>query len=151
MKEFMKVTRSLVQMIAVTGLLVSGVCSYAQTNANGAGLNRPGGIRSVDAQMHQLTEALNLTPEQQPKVKAVLEERTKKTTEVRTDSTIPKDQLRSKMQAIQDEANHKLHAILTPEQFKKYEAWQGQRGGQHAGPPMTGASTNAHHAHPNGQ
>ena len=144
----MKITRSFVQMIAITGLLVSGISAYAQ--ATNAPAPRPGGGggggRGAEAQLHQMIEQLNLTAEQQPKVKAVLEERTKKVTELRSDSTIPREQLRSKMQAIEEETNHKLQAILTPEQFKKYEAWHAQRGRRG---PATGESTN--HVHTPGQ
>jgi len=95
-----------------------------------------------------MTEQLNLTPEQQPKVKAVLEERAKKVTEVRSDSTIPRDQLRSKMQAIDDETTHKLQAILTPDQFKKYEAAHAQQRAKRTA-PAGGESTN--HVHQGGQ
>ena len=94
-----------------------------------------------------MTEQLNLTAEQQPKVKAVLDERTKKVTEIRSDSTIPREQLRPKMQAIEEETTHKLQAILTPEQFKKYEAWHAQQRGRRG--PATGESTN--HVHTPGQ
>ena len=70
----------------------------------------------------QIIEQLKLTDDQKPKVKAMLEERQKKRQEMfGENSSVPQDQRREKMQTLMQEQDKKLKAILTPEQYEKWE------------------------------
>ena len=75
-----------------------------------------------------MTTQLNLTEEQKPKVEAVLRESAKKRQELFSDSSIDRSQIREKMQPIMEEQNKKLKAILTEEQWKKYQEMNQRRG-----------------------
>jgi len=149
----MRITKTSLAVIAVAGLLSFGTAAQAQTNrppggavggAGGGGAGRRGG---VDQQMARLSEQLNLTDAQKPKVKAVLEEQSKEMQELRniTDQT----ERRSKLMALREETNKKLKAILTPEQFKKYEEIQ-PRGGRRNGGGGGGGAGAGGQANPGG-
>lgn len=73
---------------------------------------------SVENRLAQLSEQLKLTDEQKPKVKALLEEQAKQRTEYRD---LSQEERRTKMRAAREEMNKKMKAILTDEQYKKWE------------------------------
>jgi len=66
---------------------------------------------------------LNLTPEQQTQVEALMKEQ-----RGQRPSGPPTDADRQAMQARRAELDTKLKAILTPEQYTKYQAMRPQRG-----------------------
>jgi Spy/CpxP family protein refolding chaperone len=131
----MKLKRSLA-IIAATGVL-SLSTAIAQSNTPPGTPTRPPGRRGqaaiaesrLAAMEHALGETNKLTEAQKPKVKAVFEEQGKKLQELR--GQLP-DQTQSKRRAIADETNKKLKEILTPEQFKAFEAAPRGRGGPRA-------------------
>jgi Spy/CpxP family protein refolding chaperone len=136
-REFMKLSKTSLAVATVSALLAISSQSQAQ-NTNHPARPRPaaGVNRSVDFQMDRLSEALTLTAEQKPKVKAILDEQMKKTRELRTDSASTPEDRRSKMQAIRQEANKKMKEVLTAEQFKKYEEFRQQRSRRSPNTPM---------------
>lgn len=102
---------SLIAAVAL-GMLVA--CSMAIAQDAGKDAAKKKGM-SVDQRMERLTTQLNLTDDQKPKVKAVLEDSAKKMKDL-----APEDR-REKGKAIREDELKKLKAILTDEQFKKYE------------------------------
>lgn len=86
-----------------------------------------------EAQLKNLTEKLALTAEQQPKVKALLEEGAKAR---QTARDLSPEERRTKVAALREETTKKMKAILTGDQFKKYEeilkTQQGPRGARNA-------------------
>ena len=115
----MKITRlSVVAALAVALLALCSKPASAQDAKEGKqGKRGP----SVEQQMTRMTEALSLTDEQKPKVKAVLEDSQKKRQEIFADTSIPRDQMREKMRPIMEDQDKKLKEILTPDQYVKYE------------------------------
>lgn len=90
-----------------------------------------GGRLSAEAQLKDLTEKLTLTAEQQPKVKAVLEERVKAMQGARD---LTPEERQAKMKALREENTKKMKEILTADQFTKYEEIQKTpRGPRNAG------------------
>jgi len=120
----------LLAALTLGGLVVCSNMAFAQDAKDG----KKGGKRgfSVEQQMERMNEQLKLTDAQKPKVKAVLEESVKKMQELRSDSSVPQDQRREKMQALMKDQDTKLKAILTPEQSEKWqkarEEMRGKRG-----------------------
>jgi len=94
---------------------------------------RPGGMMRGGPNLEMLTEQLNLTEEQKPKVKSVLEAREKKVLEVRNDTSLSQEERRTKMMAIRDETDAQMKAVLTTEQYEKWQQ-MGQRGRRPGGP-----------------
>jgi signal recognition particle subunit SEC65 len=70
-----------------------------------------------------------LTDAEKPKVKAVLEDSSKKMKEIMSDTSLDQAARREKMQPIRDEQNKQMKAILTDDQYTKYLAMN-QRGGK---------------------
>ena len=101
--------------------------------ANAQDAPKKKGRMSIEQQMERYTTELNLTDEQKPKVKAVLEESAKKRQEIFSDTSIDRSQMREKMQPIMEEQNKKMKAILKEDQYKKYEEMaqrMGKKGGK---------------------
>ena len=118
---------SLVAALALGSLVACSIMANAQEAKGGKrGGGKGGGPPTVEQQLEQMTTDLSLTDEQKPKVKAVLEERSKKMQELMS-GDVPREQMREKMQPIQEEQTKKMKGILTPEQFGKYEKAQGER------------------------
>jgi Spy/CpxP family protein refolding chaperone len=132
----MKLTRTSLAIIAAVSVLSLTPAVHAQTNAPGGaprtGGGAGGGRRSVDEQVTALSERLKLTDAQKPKVKAILEEQTKKGQELRADTSLSQDESRTKRQALREDTNKKMKELLTPEQDKQWEEQQ-QRGRRNGG------------------
>lgn len=138
-------------IVAAAGLL-SLSSALAQTNTPPPG-TPPAGRRAqgfgADARLAAMERALGetnkLSEAQKAKVKAVYEEQGKKLQELMAQrDSAPQDELRTKRRAITEETNKKLKEILTPEQFKSFEAMpqgrgpRGPRPGSQGGNPPTG-------------
>lgn len=128
----MKLTQSLIALMTTVGLLAVSPSLRAQTNTSTNSMSPPGrhsGVVPMDVQLHRLSEQLKLTDEQRPKVKTVLEERSKQLQALWGDSSLSQEERRSKMRSIEEETNQKMKGILTPEQFAKYQSlFQPRRG-----------------------
>ncbi len=116
---------SLIIAVAL-GTLVA--CSFATAQEAGKDASKKGkrGF-SAEQRLERMTTQLNLTDEQKPKVKAGLEETSKKYQDL-----APEDR-RTKGREIRQEETKKLKEILTADQFKKYEEMgqgMGKRGGE---------------------
>lgn len=99
------------------------------------------GRMAPEAQLKDLTEKLTLTAEQQPKVKAVLEERAKAMQGARD---LSPEERQAKMKTLREENTKKMKEILTADQFTKYEEIQktqrGPRNGGGAPAPAEGGA-----------
>jgi len=121
-------TLSLVAVLALGGLVA---CSTMATAQEAKGEKKGGaqgkGRPTVEQQLEQMTADLKLTDAQKPKVKAVLEESSKKRGEIYNDSSVPREQRREKMQPIMQEETKKMKEILTSEQFEKWQKMREER------------------------
>ena len=158
----MNVTKPLIITALVAGnLLAWNFVLQAQDATNTApptppaGGARPGGPPGGPGMRGRpnfdtIAQRLNLTDDQKPKFSSILESRMQKMRDLRQDpgfaSLSPEDR-GAKMRAIQDEMEVQMKALLTPEQFGKWQTMpqMGMRG-RRMGPPPGGpnaASTNA--------
>lgn len=96
---------------------------------------RPPGMRGGPT-LEQLTQQLNLTDDQKTKVKPILEARDKKIADLRADTSLSQEDRWAKMQAIRQDTSTQLKAILTTEQFEKYQQMTQRR--RPGGPPPGG-------------
>jgi protein CpxP len=93
---------------------------------------------SADEQTQRLTKKLNLSEDQQTKVKAVFEDQHKQMEQLRSDSSSSQQDKRSKMRELRENSNTQIKAILNEDQQKKFDKMaQGQheRMHQHQDPP----------------
>jgi Spy/CpxP family protein refolding chaperone len=118
---------SLIAALVLGGLVAGSTMVRAAdatdgTSKKGKGGGKRGGM-SVEQTMEKLTTELTLTDEQKPKVKTVIEESTKKMTEMYGDTSIAATDRRSKRQEIMDDREKELKKILTPDQLEKYKKY----------------------------
>ena len=77
--------------------------------------------REAQKRMQARFDDLGLTPEQKEKLAPILRAEREKLTALRADESLtPRDRLR-KMQSMRDEITPQVKAILTPEQFTRWE------------------------------
>ena len=88
---------------------------------------------NAERELGQLTEALSLTPEQQTQVKALLTEQSSKMQQLRKtgDASDATNQggppNREQMDAVRNDTDAKITALLNDDQKTKFAAWQQQR------------------------
>ena len=122
----MKILRS-ITLLAVCALAAA---AFAQGNqppqggpGDGGGHRR--GMPSVDDQLKNMTQAYNLTDDQQAKIKPILEDAHNQMQKVmQDDSTMSREDRMSKMRSIHEAASSKVREVLTDEQKKKYDETQ---------------------------
>jgi Spy/CpxP family protein refolding chaperone len=108
---------SLIAAIVVGGLLAGTSLTSAQSTNENRPQGRRGGM-SVDQQLDRMTQALSLTDEQKPKVKAVLEDTAKKRQDL---ANLDQQERREKGRALMEEQDKKLKDILTADQYEKWQ------------------------------
>jgi periplasmic protein CpxP/Spy len=125
----MKLTRTFV--LLVTSLL--GAAAFAQQNPAPpppSGGDQPQGQRrgmpSVDDQVKMMSDRLNLTPDQQTKIKPVLEDQRTQAQALRKDESLSDDDRRSKMRTLRESTNSKIRDVLTDDQKKQFDEMQQQ-------------------------
>jgi Spy/CpxP family protein refolding chaperone len=110
-----------------------------QSQAGGPG----GGMRRMDPdrQLEHMTQALNLSPDQQSQIKPLLVERQQKLQALFQAQSGSPDDDRAKARAIVQDSNNKINAVLNDEQKQKFAAMQQRmrRGGPGGPPSQEGA------------
>ncbi len=160
----MKATKPLIITALVAGTLLAWTLALHAQNATntpppappaggpppGAPPGGPGmrGRPNFDA----VAQQLNLTDDQKPKFRSIMESRMQKMRALRQDpdfaSMSPEDR-GAKMRAIQDDTEAQMKALLTPEQFEKWQKMpqMGMRG-RRMGPPPGGPNAGGTNAPP---
>jgi periplasmic protein CpxP/Spy len=130
-----------IKTIIFTALCVLGLAAFAQqqnpsAQAPSSGDQAKHMAPSVDDQMKNLTSKLNLTADQQAKIKPILEDQHQQAQTTMNDTSLSADDRRSKMRSLHESSNAKIRDVLNDDQKKKYDAWQQEmhdRMRQHAG------------------
>jgi len=78
--------------------------------------------------MMAIYKDLNLTQEQEGKIKAINDEQREKMMALRNDNSLTDDVRREKMRALMQERQEKINAVLTKEQQEKLAAKMKERG-----------------------
>ena len=134
----MKSTKNLlVAALAVSALIACSSALRAQDNAKTppaggppAGEHGPG----MKGGRPDIAKALDLTDEQKPKVEAIMKGASEKRKALREDTAMTPDDKKAKGKALQEETSAQMKAVLTPEQFAKWEKMaQGMRGNRPPG------------------
>ena len=105
----MKISHRLVLAV----MLLSGAWCIVQANDRGPDHRKNIEVRS-ERQLERMTKNLKLTPDQQSKVKAALDERNEKMKEIHKECG-------EKMKAVHEETDSKISAVLTPDQKTKFD------------------------------
>jgi hypothetical protein len=157
-KTFMKITKmTLIAALAVGGLLALSPALRADDATNTppgappAGGPPPGdrgpGMRGRGPNFDMLVQRLALTDDQKPKVMAILDDQREKMRGLREDQDLSREDRMAQMKSIREETDAKLKAVLTDDQFQKFQEMRPRRdgppGGPPGGPPPDAGGTNA--------
>lgn len=103
--------------------------SQAPTPNQHAGVQHNG--ESVDQHLQMLSEKLNLTDDQEAKLKPIVQDLMQQTKAVHDDSSLSPEQKRTKMKSIHESFHDQINAVLTPEQQTKFKQMQREHMGKH--------------------
>jgi len=117
-----------IHLFAIGSLLMFAPVTLAQQAATEPGRPLKGAVQAGDLpdvgnQLKVLTEKLDLTAEQQPRVKAILQELHDATQKIMQDKTISRDELLDKVRPLRMKANNQLREILSDDQKKKLDQY----------------------------
>lgn len=124
----MKLTKALVFTVLAAGGLIASGSAPAQDSTNA-----PVPTVSTNSQplrphvmfrgpsIDRLAQVLNLTDAQKAQIQPILEGEHQKMRDLRDDTSLSTDDRRSKMKEIRDDTTTQLQAILTPDQFAKWQ------------------------------
>ncbi len=103
-------------------LLLSGALLLASSMI----MAQPDPKEMVSRQLQRYQTELKLTPEQTPKVEAILLAQTEKMGKLFQDNSGDREAMRATMEKMREETTKKLKEVFTADQFKQYEALQAQ-------------------------
>jgi Spy/CpxP family protein refolding chaperone len=82
----------------------------------------------AERELQRMSARLNLTEEQQARIRPILQERNKQLDDLRAQSSLPQGEARTKAAEIRRSARQQINQILTPEQREKQKAmWRRNR------------------------
>jgi Spy/CpxP family protein refolding chaperone len=140
----MKSTKTLLIAALAAGALFAGSSSLLaqdSTNTPPPGANGSG----VKGGRHDIAKELDLTDAQKPKFQEIMKGSMDKRKALRDDTSLTQEDRKAKMKEIQEDTATQMKALLTPEQFTKWQElskkMRGNRpppGGGAGGPPPAG-------------
>ena len=126
--------QTLVTLAAIAGALTFQPLARA---ADAGGSAKPAGgerVAAVRDRMAETAKELNLTDEQKEKLQTVIRGPMEKLRELRQDTSLSAEDKKEKLRTLREGITAEVKKVLTPEQFEKWKAKQGQSGGQAGGP-----------------
>jgi Spy/CpxP family protein refolding chaperone len=146
-RKYMKLNKTLMMTAVMAGSLwASGLALQAQdtpTN-NPPTISPPAGGNGMRPRpsFDALANALNLTEDQKPKVKPIIEDMQQQIKDLSGDTTLTSTEKRTKRNDIRTATTAKLKDVLTPEQLAKWTAMgPGKRRPSMTPPPSTDGVT----------
>ena len=106
---------------AIVALLLGTVAVYAQEPAPpGGGQWGRGQMPTVDQRLQRMTQALDLSEDQQQKIKPILENESTQMQSLRGDTSLSQEDRMAKMKTIREGTASQINPILNADQQKKY-------------------------------
>jgi Spy/CpxP family protein refolding chaperone len=98
----------------------------------GMGMGREGGMGGMNPAEH-LAKALNLTTDQQTKVKAIFQQNEQQMRAIHDDQSLSPEDRRAKMEQLHESIKSQVNGVLTPEQQQKFAQLHKDHGPGHGG------------------
>jgi Spy/CpxP family protein refolding chaperone len=114
-------------LLLVVPILPGAATAAAYQGGGYGGGGGRGGPVSPDEQVKRMSKALDLTAEQQSKLKPILVDQRKKMDDVRNDSSLDRRAMRDKMMQIRQDANDQVRALLNDKQKEKFDKMEQER------------------------
>jgi len=126
--------------VAIVALLLGTCALYAQAPPQqGGGQWGHGQPPTVEQRLQRMTQALNLTDDQQQKIKPILENESTQMQSLRADSSPSQEDRMAKMKQIRENTSSQINPILNADQQKQYAEMMSHMGrgrGQAPPPPQ---------------
>lgn len=123
----------------------TGSTQTGSTATMGEGHGRHHGMPSVDERLQHLTKALSLSADQQAKIKPILQEQHDQMASLKQDTSMSKQDRRTKFEQIRQDTHQKMRDALNDDQKAKFDQMQARReqhmGKHHGGQSDTGTSS----------
>ncbi len=117
---FRKFSIAVLPLAFAAGLLVVGQTS-SQTAPAGQESYGKMGPMTPESRLKMLTEKLDLTADQQAKLKPVLEDESTQMKTLHDDTSLAPEDKRAKMKEVHESSTEKINAVLTPDQQSKWK------------------------------
>jgi Spy/CpxP family protein refolding chaperone len=131
----MNITKhTLIALTAVAGVLsLQPLSRAADTNSPAPAVagDRIGAMRE---RMQETARELSLTDEQKENLQTIIRGQAEKLRELRQDTSLSQPEKAEKFKAIREDIIAEVKKVLSPEQFEKWQAKQGQTAGGAGGP-----------------
>lgn len=115
----------LMRLLALLAACLFATAAFAQQTppAQENGEHKHGGqMRSSEEMVQDLTTKLNLTADQQTKIKSILDEQHQQMRATMNDQSLSKEDKHAKMMSMHDAIKAKVRDVLTDEQKPKFDA-----------------------------
>jgi len=136
--------RVLIVVFAFAALSLPALAQGAPAGgAMGEGQGKHHGMPTVDERLQHLTKALNLSDDQQAKVKSILEDQQSQMASLKQDTSMSQQDRHAKFEQIHDASKQKIRGVLNDEQKAKFDQMQDRHQGhmgKHGGQGDTGSS-----------
>ena len=145
-KELYRMKKVTICALLAVAVACGGTALYAQDNmsqgqmSQGQGQMGPGGghrgMMSPDQHLAHLTKALSLTPDQQEKIKPMLEQEQTQMQAMHQDTSMSQQDKWAKAKTLREGTNDQIKSVLTPDQQTKFTQMQDRQMehmGQHGG------------------
>ena len=121
-----KFSIALLVLVFVSGMMVVAPTSHAVQTApaaqeHGAMGGSMMGPMTPENRLKMLTEKLNLTEDQQAKLKPIIEDQSKQMKAIHDDTSLAPADRQAKMKELHESSIEKMNAILTPDQQAKWK------------------------------
>ena len=115
--------KTLLRATALACLLLGAMAVFPQQQAappQGGGQWQRGQMPTPEQRLQRMTQALNLTEDQQAKIKPILENESTQMQGLRSDTSLSQEDRMAKMKQIRENTTSQINPILTPDQQKQY-------------------------------
>jgi periplasmic protein CpxP/Spy len=128
------------KLIVLTALAIAvaigGASAWAQTGEGMAGsMGGHGQPMSADQRLQMMTKQLNLTADQQEKIKPMLESQNQQMQALHQDTSLSQEDRMSKMRQIRQNTNDQIKSVLDADQQQKFQEMNSRHGRGPGGPP----------------
>ena len=127
-------TKTFLLVSGVVIMILLGIRMLAGAPPAQGGGQRMRGPMTPEDQLARMTKQLQLTDEQQAKIKPILEEQHKQMMDLRQDTSMSREDRFAKFREVRQKSLEKMKAILTPEQQEKWQKIQEERRGRRGRP-----------------
>ncbi len=121
---------SLTMVCCGTALYAQDGSSQGQGMSSGQGMGQGGMHRmpmTTDERLAHMTQMLNLTSDQQTKIRPILDSESQQMQTLRADSSMSRDDKMAKMKSIRESTNSQITPILTGDQQQKWQQMESKQ------------------------